>query len=209
MVCLEACGRYAEAEEEALALLESLGAILVEAASMPKSRKMKIAGGGCFLPDPEQVGADDPEITMLVIEVITVLSGCAYKSKITKEVAYDRILTLVDQVQPWLRYVFQIITYCLVFFPKLWIKQKKKKAIHRRFLNPEALQKYQVLLVNTLYKCSLFLVEEYTDFEKELVQRFCLRMLRECIISRSVDRFASVCTRITVWLYSLSLNLLV
>ncbi|CAL9041755.1 unnamed protein product [Musa banksii] len=168
VVCLEACGRYAEAEEEALALLESLGAILVEAASMPKSRKMKIAGGGCFLPDPEQVGADDPEITMLVIEVITVLSGCAYKSKITKEVAYDRILTLADQVQPWLR-----------------------------FLNPEALQKYQVLLVNTLYKCSLFLVEEYTDFEKELVQRFCLRVLRECIISRSVDRFASMVRKIT------------
>ncbi|RRT65769.1 hypothetical protein B296_00036488, partial [Ensete ventricosum] len=102
VVCLEACGRYAEAEEEALALLESLGAILVEAASMPKSRKIKIAGGGCFLPDPAQVNADDPEITMLVIEVITVLSGCAYKSKIRKEVAYERILTLIDQVQPWL-----------------------------------------------------------------------------------------------------------
>ncbi|RWW26114.1 hypothetical protein GW17_00009522 [Ensete ventricosum] len=198
VVCLEACGRYAEAEEEALALLESLGAILVEAASMPKSRKIKIAGGGCFLPDPAQVNADDPEITMLVIEVITVLSGCAYKSKIRKEVAYERILTLIDQVQPWLRYVFQIIKYCLIFFQKLWIKQKKKKAIHRRFLNPEALQKYQILLVNTLYKCSLFLVEEYTDFEKELVQRFCLRMLRECINSRSVYHFASVCTRITV-----------
>ncbi|KAJ8471851.1 hypothetical protein OPV22_026194 [Ensete ventricosum] len=168
VVCLEACGRYAEAEEEALALLESLGAILVEAASMPKSRKIKIAGGGCFLPDPAQVNADDPEITMLVIEVITVLSGCAYKSKIRKEVAYDRILTLIDQVQPWLR-----------------------------FLNPEALQKYQILLVNTLYKCSLFLVEEYTDFEKELVQRFCLRMLRECINSRSVYHFASMVRKIT------------
>lgn len=109
---MEAWERYAEAEEEALVLLENLRLVLVEAAPVPKSRKGKISSSDCYLPDPALVGTDDPDVTTLVITVITVLVASSYKSKNQKEVTYDRILALIDQVQPWLRYVSWTIAYC-------------------------------------------------------------------------------------------------
>ncbi|WOL20055.1 hypothetical protein Cni_G28857 [Canna indica] len=168
VVCLEDWGKYAEAEEEALMLLCGLSTTLVEAAPLPKSRKGKISGARCYIPDPTLVGADDPEVTIMVIEVITVLTRCAYKNKIRKEVTYDRIIVLIDQVQPWLR-----------------------------FLDPETLRRYHNFLVNTLYKCSLFLLEDYTHFEEEMVRHFCLRMLEECTNSYSIDLYPSIAIKIT------------
>ncbi|XP_010908769.2 separase isoform X2 [Elaeis guineensis] len=168
LVCsLEAWGRYARAEKEAISLLESLRSVLVAAAPKRKSQRGKVADPISLLPDPKLVGADDPEVATMAIEVIISLVGCAFKSKTRDGAAYERILALVDQVQPWLQ-----------------------------FLDPEAIKKYHLLLVNALYRCSLFLAGESMSFDGYLAKGFCLRTLRECLKSSSMDRFPMIARKI-------------
>ncbi|XP_072953682.1 separase isoform X1 [Typha angustifolia] len=160
--CLETGGKYSEAEAEAISLLESLRTVLGKS-----QKRRRNADVGIMLPDPKVVGVEDSEITTLALEVVISLASCAVKSETRNGAAYERILVLVEQVHPWLR-----------------------------FLDTEMLKKYHSLLVNALYRCSVFLATECISFNGDLVQRFCIMMLKECAKSSSEDRFPIIARKI-------------
>ncbi|KAL0912981.1 hypothetical protein M5K25_016406 [Dendrobium thyrsiflorum] len=115
-----------------------------------------------FLPDPSVVGSAeaDPQLVCLVSDVVIVLTYCFFKSQSRDVGAFKRILALAEQVQPWV---------CI--------------------MEPKAMASRHNILVEALYRCALFLVGESKSFDDDLVYSFCLKMLKECIESPSVDRF--------------------
>lgn len=104
MCCLESRGHYARAEADAAATLDSLRSVLsVPTAS--KSRRAATASFASLLPDPGisgEAGAD-PEVTILAIELTVCFANCASKCKVKEAAPYERVVSLVDQLQPWLR----------------------------------------------------------------------------------------------------------
>lgn len=107
LCCLETWGRYSEAEEEGVSLLDSLVSVVSSAApeKSHKGRKVKGATGGSLLPDSTAKGAGDVELAILVIEVVVCLIRCTYKSKRKTDSLYRRVLLMAGEVQPWLRYI--------------------------------------------------------------------------------------------------------
>ncbi|KAG0486804.1 hypothetical protein HPP92_008899 [Vanilla planifolia] len=158
---LETWDKYSVAEEEGVSLIESLCDVLV---TSPPFKQPEL-----FLPDPSKLDSagKDPQLACLVFEVVIVLTYCVCKSQSKDTSAYERILTLAEQVQPWIRI----------------IEVKAMAARHNIF-------------VDALYRCALFLAKEVMSFDDILVQRFCVRMLKECIQSSSVDCFPLMAHRV-------------
>lgn len=96
MHCFEACGRVHDAEAEALRVLEKLQSV--------KKRKGKI------LP---QLGGDDKDLCLLVVEIAVTLVRCAATGTGKENRDFKRVLDLVEELRPWLRYV----TISLLCFP--------------------------------------------------------------------------------------------
>ncbi|KAG0485033.1 hypothetical protein HPP92_009112 [Vanilla planifolia] len=158
---LETWDKYSVAEEEGVSLIESLCDVLV---TSPPFKQPEL-----FLPDPSKLDSagKDPQLACLVFEVVIVLTYCVCKSQSRDTSAYERILTLAEHVQPWIRI----------------IEVKAMAARHNIF-------------VDALYRCALFLAKEVMSFDDILVQRFCVRMLKECIQSSSVDCFPLMAHRV-------------
>jgi hypothetical protein len=57
-----------------------------------------------FLPDPDSAGdaGRDPEVTTLLVELIVCLANCASKDRVKEPAQFERVLSLVQQLQPWL-----------------------------------------------------------------------------------------------------------
>ncbi|CAA7401560.1 unnamed protein product [Spirodela intermedia] len=169
LCCLEIWGKYSEAEEEGVSLLESLVSVVSSAApeKSHKGRKAKGTSSGSLLPDSTAKGACDVELAILVTEVVVCLMRCAYKSKRKTDTLYRRVLLMVGEVQPWLR-----------------------------FLESKDFEKYHLSLVSALGKCALFLAGECMSFDAALVHNFCVEMSREWLISFSKDQFPKIARQV-------------
>ncbi|KAK8941948.1 hypothetical protein KSP40_PGU013442 [Platanthera guangdongensis] len=93
---LETWNKYNDANEECFAHLESLYTLLVSPLLHSKLTNL-------FIPDPSVIGSigADPQLVYLLSEVVTVLTYCAFKSQTRDVDAFDRILEIAEQLQPW------------------------------------------------------------------------------------------------------------
>lgn len=91
--CLETRGRYEEAELEGFFILESL-----MSSSFEKGKRVE----GRLIPDLK-TEIEDPELACLILEIVQSLAKCAFKGQSRNEAIFRRVLTLVEQVRPWLR----------------------------------------------------------------------------------------------------------
>lgn len=112
--CLESRGRLGRSEEEAAAALDALRSALSPSAATTRSRSRRHGGGGgaasaastvILLPDPAGVTGEagtDPDVSALAVELTACLANCASKRKVKEAAPYERVLSLVEQLQPWL-----------------------------------------------------------------------------------------------------------
>jgi separase len=101
--CLESRGHLTRAEVEAAATLDALRSVLSPSTTSTKSRR-GAASGVYILPDPGVAGetGTDPEVTILAVELTVCLANCASKGNVKEVAPYERVLSLVQQLQPWL-----------------------------------------------------------------------------------------------------------
>jgi separase len=96
--CLESRGHCARAEAEATATLDALRRALSPTAAL---------GPASLLPEPPAgvAGEDLEEITTLAVELTVWLANCARKGEVKEPAPYQRLLVLVHQLRPWLRWL--------------------------------------------------------------------------------------------------------
>ncbi|CAD6341279.1 unnamed protein product [Miscanthus lutarioriparius] len=113
--CLESLGRLARAGAEAAAALDALRSAL-SPPTTTRTRSRRRAGpasvGSVILPDPGVVGeaGTDPDVAVLGVELTVCLANCASKGKVRQPATYERVLVLVEQLQPWLRILAEHVT---------------------------------------------------------------------------------------------------
>jgi separase len=95
--CMEAWGWYGDAEAEGFRVLESFKGI---DCGVKKSLKSE----GKHVPDVEN-GGDDKEFGSLVVEVVVTLVKCVAVGQSKDGGVYGRVLSLVEEVHPWFRFV--------------------------------------------------------------------------------------------------------
>ncbi|CAL8997984.1 unnamed protein product [Prunus brigantina] len=95
VTCLEACGRYKDAESEGFRVLESLKAIEFGSNTRVKSDRR-------FVPDVEK-GSGDKDLGSLVGGIVVTLVRCAGMNQSKDSEVYRRVLCLVEEVMPWFR----------------------------------------------------------------------------------------------------------
>ncbi|KAL6633464.1 hypothetical protein ACP70R_026135 [Stipagrostis hirtigluma subsp. patula] len=165
--CLESRGRLARAEVEAVATLDALRSAI----SPPTSAKSwrGAASVASVLPDPGIAGeaGKDPEVATLAVELTVCLANCASKGKAKEAAPYERVLSLVEQLQPWLRILAEDVS-----------------------------RKYLMLLLNAISRCTIFLVSESSLFSADLVHGFCVATLGECVKAQMFDRLSAVACKI-------------
>ncbi|XP_062221862.1 separase [Phragmites australis] len=165
--CLESRGHFARAELEAADTLDALRSALSPPASTKSRRGAPSAAS--ILPDPGTVGeaGTDTEVTTLVVELTVCLAHCASKGKVKEAAPYERVLSLVELLQPWLR-----------------------------ILADDVSRKYLTLLVNAMSRCTFFLVAESSIFNADLVHGFCVSTLEGCVKAQMIDRLPAVARKI-------------
>jgi separase len=101
--CLESRGHLTRAEVEAAATLDALRSVLSPSTTSTKSRR-GAASAVYILPDPGVVreNGTDPEVAILAVELTVFLANCASKGNVKEIAPYERVLSLVQQLQPWL-----------------------------------------------------------------------------------------------------------
>ncbi|CAL4967209.1 unnamed protein product [Urochloa decumbens] len=157
-VCLlESRGKPARASVEAAAALRALCSLLSPPTTSTESP--------IDLPNPGSVGdaGRDPEVATLAVELTVCLANCAFKDKVKEADPYDWVLSLVKQLQPWLR-----------------------------ILANDVSKKYLTLLVNSMSRCTLFLVSESSFFSTDLVHNFCVATIQECAKAQMSERLLAV-----------------
>jgi separase len=102
--CLELRGHLGRATAEASAALSALCSSLSSPTTTTKSRRGAASVVPTFLPDPDSAGdaGRDPEVTTLLVELIVCLANCASKDRVKEPAQFERVLSLVQQLQPWL-----------------------------------------------------------------------------------------------------------
>lgn len=65
-----------------------------------KARRIKV----CLLPELPMEGDVDPELAVLVVEVVVCTVSCVSEGGSKDAAAYQRVLDLVGEVAPWFRY---------------------------------------------------------------------------------------------------------
>ncbi|CAL5019775.1 unnamed protein product [Urochloa decumbens] len=161
-VCLlESRGKPARASVEAAAALRALCSLLSPPTTSTESP--------IDLPNPGSVGdaGRDPEVATLAVELTVCLANCAFKDKVKEADPYDWVLSLVKQLQPWLR-----------------------------ILANDVSKKYLTLLVNSMSRCTLFLVSESSFFSTDLVHNFCVATIQECAKAQMSERLLAVARKI-------------
>ncbi|XP_010245919.1 PREDICTED: separase isoform X3 [Nelumbo nucifera] len=162
--CFEAWGRFGEAECEVRVILESLRSIsLAPSGSKPAKGKKNEDG---LLPDMTKENAD-PDLALLLVEVVATLVKCTFMSKSKDGGAYRSVLSLLDQLGPWFR-----------------------------VLDAKVFERLHGLLVTNLNKCLLFMVGESTCFDGDLLNSFCMITLTEFLKSSMKDQFVKFARRI-------------
>lgn len=103
--CLEACGKYDDAETMALSLLESLAPLVNSEATVVKTvGKRKVnKSSSVFLPVFIGDADHDHEVVFLFVEIIKQIIRCAYKRKVRNTNSYSQVIAMVEELQPWLK----------------------------------------------------------------------------------------------------------
>ncbi|XP_058089660.1 separase [Magnolia sinica] len=152
---------------------ENEGFLLLESLRMvvPGNSALKAPKGRkaevCFLPDPPMAENADQELAALVLDVVLSIVKCVSKGGSKDGGPYLRVLDLVRQAAPWLR-----------------------------VLDSEASEKSHRGLVSALYRCTLFVAGQCTRFNGDLVHRFCMTTLTECLVFSMKDQFPKLARRI-------------
>ncbi|XP_039791546.1 separase-like isoform X3 [Panicum virgatum] len=165
--CLESRGHLARANAEATAALDALRSSLSPPTTSTKSRRGAPNVAPIILPDPGSAGdaGADPEVTILAVELTVCLANCASKGNVKEAAPYERVLSLVEQLKPWLRIPADDVS-----------------------------TKYRTLLVNAMSRCSLFLVSESSSFNSDdLVHKFCVSTIQEYVEAQMIERLPAVC----------------
>jgi hypothetical protein len=111
--CFEFRHRFCEAEAEAFKLLERLPGA---------KRKKKM-----ILPEIGKSSCDDDkDLFVLIVEIVATLVRCASMASDKEDDGYfRRVLQLMDEVRPWLRYVrrsmlffFHFILFVALYYPR-------------------------------------------------------------------------------------------
>ncbi|XP_071705360.1 separase-like [Rutidosis leptorrhynchoides] len=128
--CFEYWGRYNDAQNEALSVLEFIG-------NMTGKRNGRVV--------PE-LGKEngDKDVALLVFKVVVSLVNCAANARSKKEEDYRRVLTMVDEIEPWLRVT-----------------------------DADSYVQLHESLVYYLHRCTLFVVGEIAIFDRNLACSFC------------------------------------
>ncbi|KAF8730257.1 hypothetical protein HU200_017239 [Digitaria exilis] len=169
-VCsLESRGHLARANVEATAALDALRSLLSPPTTSTKSRRGAASVATVLLPDPGSAGdaGRDPEVTTLAVELTVCLANCASKGKVMEAAPYERLLILVEQLQPWLR-----------------------------ILSDDVSRKYLPPLVNAMSRCLLFLVAESAFFSTELVHEFCVSTIEEYVKAQMIECLPAIARKI-------------
>ncbi|KAL4588484.1 hypothetical protein LXL04_001375 [Taraxacum kok-saghyz] len=138
--CYEYWGRYEDAQKEGFLVLEFIGKL---------SDKRSVKLNGRVIPE---LGKDncDKDIATLILEVAVTFVKCVSNGRSKDEEDYRRLLSIVDEIQPWLRVA-----------------------------DEDVYEKLHKVLVAYLNKCTLFLVGELASFNGSLVHRFCVLTFSE------------------------------
>ncbi|PVH67030.1 hypothetical protein PAHAL_1G413900 [Panicum hallii] len=168
--CLESRGHLARANAEAAAALDALRSSLSPPTTSTKSRRGAASVAPILLPDPGSAGdaGADPEVTILAVELTVCLANCASKGNVREAAPYERVLSLFEQLQPWLR-----------------------------ILADDVSTKYRTLLVNAMSRCTLFLVSQSSSFNTDdLVHKFCVSTIQEYAKAQMIERLPAVARKI-------------
>ncbi|CAI9287139.1 unnamed protein product [Lactuca saligna] len=151
--CYENWGRYEDAQNEGFSVFEFIG-------KLSDKGSVKLKRG--VIPELRNENCDK-EVAMLILEVAVTLIKCVSNGRSKDEEDYRRLLSMVDEIQPWLRVV-----------------------------DVDAYEKLQKMLVTYLNKCTLFLVGELASFDGSLVHRFCVLTfseLRKSSMNDQMEKF--------------------
>lgn len=92
--CYENWGRYEDAQNEGFSVLEFIGK-LSDKGSVKLKREV--------IPELRNENCDK-EVAMLILEVAVTLIKCVSNGRSKDKEDYPRLLSMVDEIQPWLRY---------------------------------------------------------------------------------------------------------
>ncbi|XP_071716106.1 separase [Rutidosis leptorrhynchoides] len=161
--CYEYWGRYNDAQNEGLSVLEFIG-------NMSGKRNGKIVER--VVPELGKENGDK-DVALLVFEVVVSLVKCAANARSKKEEDYRRVLTMVDEIEPWLRVI-----------------------------DADSYEKLHKSLVSYLNRCTLFVVGEYALFDRNLARRFCDVIFKEYRRSPVNDQTSKFGRRICSLIFS-------
>nr|XP_043623197.1 separase [Erigeron canadensis] len=158
MRCYENWGRYDDAEKEGESILEFIG---------------NLCGGkvkGRVVPEfKEEKG--DKDVAMLVFEVVVTMTKCVANRQSEKKEDYERVVKMVDDIQPWLR-----------------------------FIGADGYDKWHRMLVSYMHKCALFMVGKLAKFDEKLTHKFCVSIFSEykrSSLNDQIEKFAhKICSSI-------------
>ncbi|KAL8218762.1 hypothetical protein R6Q57_022135 [Mikania cordata] len=138
--CYVNWGRYEEAQSEGVSVLCFIG-------NLSGKRNGNLIGR--IVPELNKE-IDGQDIALLILEVVVSLVKCVANVQSKHEEDYRRVLSMVDEIQPWLRVI-----------------------------GVDGYDKLHRMLVSYMSKCALFLVGELSNFGMSLTHEFCVETFSE------------------------------
>ncbi|KAJ4836891.1 hypothetical protein Tsubulata_046816 [Turnera subulata] len=184
---LEAWGLYEEAEREGFRVLKRLRGLdlgVTDNKEKNKKKKKKEEKAAAEFV-PELVDDVDAELANLVAEAVVLIVKCLALRKSVDGADYKRVLQLLKEVTHWFTCgLMRLIQYLRVLDANMYEK------LHR-------------VLVVSLRKCALFLIEELVNIGDGVACAFCLAALNEHAKSSMKDDLFKVARRICSSLFLL------
>ncbi|KAL8478593.1 hypothetical protein ACS0TY_030468 [Phlomoides rotata] len=165
--CLEHWEMFNEAEAEGFVVLESLNTI-VTGGLKGKLRKSKAR----LVPELNKETVDR-ELAALVLEIVVTLVKCASKSRSKTGAYYWRVISLVNESEPWFK-----------------------------ILDAADYERFHHFLETNLHIITLFLVAEMKSFDVDLICEFSLVTFKEYKKSQSQDQIYKAAQKICSTLFS-------
>ncbi|KAL8258316.1 hypothetical protein R6Q59_030357 [Mikania micrantha] len=157
--CYVNWGRYEEAQSEGVSVLGFIG-------NLSGKRNGNLIGR--IVPELNKE-IDGKDIALLILEVVVSLVKCVANVQSKHEEDYRRVLSMVDEIQPWLRAI-----------------------------GVDGYDKLHRMLVSYMSKCALFLVGELSNFGMSLTHEFCVETFseyRRSSLNDQMEKFArNICS---------------
>ncbi|KAL8258352.1 hypothetical protein R6Q59_030393 [Mikania micrantha] len=161
--CYVNWGRYEEAQSEGVSVLGFIG-------NLSGKRNGNLIGR--IVPELNKE-IDGKDIALLILEVVVSLVKCVANVQSKHEEDYRRVLSMVDEIQPWLRVI-----------------------------GVDGYDKLHRMLVSYMSKCALFLVGELSNFGMSLTHEFCVETFSEYKRSSLNDQMEKFARNICSLLFS-------